>query len=131
MQYFSTVQKWESLRDGCLAQRLPSFVPGREYISTSRANTLRIPRNKKDALITLGLYESTLDQDWIGNDKVFYKQKDKIVAFLNLGAYCLPKLVLESDKIDMHVRDSLKKDLARCMNDLRRGILFHYRHKWE
>ena len=117
----STVQKWESLRDGCLAQRLPAYIPGRDYISTSRANTLRIPHNKKDALIALGVYESTLEQSWIENDQIFYKQKDKITAILNLGAYCLPKMVLESEKVDKHVRDSLKKDLARCMRDLRRG----------
>ena len=99
MQYLSTLQKWESLRDGCLAQRLPSFIPGREYISTARANALRIPRDKKEALIALGIYESTLEQTWIENEKIFYKQKDKIISILNLGAHCLPKLVLESEKV--------------------------------
>lgn len=34
--------KWESLRSGSLAQRLPDFTPGREFISLSRADLLKV-----------------------------------------------------------------------------------------
>ena len=40
--YFGAKYKWDSFRSGPLAQRLPEFTPGREFISSSRADLLKV-----------------------------------------------------------------------------------------
>ena len=42
MHYFATMLKWDSLREGKLANRLPDFVPGRDLMSSSRAQALKV-----------------------------------------------------------------------------------------
>ena len=42
VNFFATKHKWECLRDGALAQRLPRFVPGRELLSQHRADILKV-----------------------------------------------------------------------------------------
>ena len=123
MQYFSTLQKWDSLREGQLAQRMPSFVPGRDYMSSSRAKALKIPCTKKDALMAFEAVEEALNLNshWIGSDISLAKQKEVIVRALNLGAFSLPKLVLESQVVDLHLRDLMQKEVNRCFENLRKG----------
>ena len=123
MQYFSTLQKWDSLREGQLAQRMPSYVPGRDYMSSSRARTLKIPCTKKDALMAFEALEEifNLNSHWIGSDISMAKQKEAVIQALNLGAFSLPKLVLDSHLIDMHLRDLMQKEVNRCFENLRKG----------
>ena len=109
------------MREGRLAQRLPSFVPGRDFLSTNRASSLKVPFTKKEALIKLACIENALDDEWLGDQKMLKKQHELVVQFLVLGAYSLPGLCLLSPKLDMHLRDCLKKELTKCMDDLRKG----------
>ena len=99
-----TLHKWDTMKEGPLAQRLPSHVPGRDFLSASRANSLKVPFTKKEALIKLG------------------KQKDLVLQLLMLGAYSLPSLCLSSLKLDKHLRDMMHKDMKKCFVDLRKGI---------
>lgn len=109
------------MKNGPLAQRLPSFVPGREFLSSNRANSLKVPFTKKEALIKLACLENALNDEWFGDMKVFKKQQDLVLQFLSLGAYSLPSLCLSSSKLDMHLKDNMQKELAKCMDDLRKG----------
>ena len=42
LNYFSTLYKWKSLKAGPLAQGLPAYVPGRDYLSSGRAQKLKV-----------------------------------------------------------------------------------------
>ena len=111
------------MREGRLAQRLPSFVPGRDFLSSNRASSLKVPFTKKEALIKLACLENALDDEWLGDMKMFKKQQELVIQFLVLGAYSLPGLCLSSPKLDMHLRDNIQKELTKCMDQLRKGIL--------
>lgn len=50
------------------------------------------------------------------------QQKDHCVSMLNLGAYSLPRDVLASKKLDLHIKDVLKKELMKFSDDLRKGL---------
>ena len=46
---------------------------------------------------------------------------DTVIALLQIGAYSLPQKVLANEKLNIHVQDVLKKDLIRCLNEIRQG----------
>ena len=112
------------MKNGPLAQRLPSFTPGREFLSANRANSLKVPFSRKEAMIKLACLEGALNDEWFGDMEMFKKQQDLVLQFLSLGAYSLPGLCLSSVKLDMHLRDCMQKELSKCMNDLRKGLAF-------
>ena len=109
------------MKEGPLAQRLPSYVPGRDFLSPARANSLKVPFSKKEALIKLGCLENLLEDEWIGDISKFKKQKEMVLQLLMLGAYSLPGLCLSSHKLDMHLKDVLHKEMEKCFADLRKG----------
>ena len=109
------------MTNGPLAQRLPSYVPGRDFLSTNRANSLKVPYSKKEALVKLACIENALEDDWIGDMKVYKKQRELVIQMLSLGAYSLPSLCLSSPQLDMHLKDIMQKELNKCMSDLRKG----------
>ena len=121
MQYLSTLQKWCVLRDGTSAQKLPSFLPGREYLSPSRAYSLRVPFTKKEALIKYNALIDSLDENWISDGKWNKKQADVVIDLLVLGAYSLLKIVVTSPVLDLHIRDVMQKELMKCFNEIRKG----------
>ena len=118
----ATLHKWNTMKDGPLAQRLPSYCPGRDFLSSARANSLKVPFSKKEALIKLGCLENILEDEWIGDMSKPGKQKDLVLQLLMLGAYSLPGLCLSSLKLDVHLKDVLQKELKKCFADLRKGI---------
>ena len=111
------------MKTGRLAQRLPSYVPGRDFLSANRAASLKVPFTRKEALLKLACLESALKDEWLGDMKMFKKQHELVLQLLSLGAYSLPGLCLSSPKLDMHMKDSMQKELAKCMDDLRKGKL--------
>ena len=117
----ATLHKWNTLKDGPLAQRLPSFIPGREFLSSARANSLKVPFSKKEALIKLGCLENVLEDEWVGDLSKLKKQKDLVLQLLMLGAYSLPGLCLSSLKLDVHLKDVMHKEMQKCFDDLRKG----------
>ena len=109
------------MKNGPMAQRLPSYVPGRQYLSRSRANNLNLPYDKREALKKFNILEASLKQEWLGKSEHFKSQRDLVVELLVLGSYALPYTVLHSDWTDIHLRDVLKKDLEKSLCDLKRG----------
>lgn len=120
-QYLATCHKWSTMKNGPLAQRLPSYAPGRDFLSSNRANSLKVPFTKKEALLKLACLESALNDDWLGDMKMYKKQHELVIQLLVLGAYSLPGLCLSSVKLDMHLKDNMQKELNKCMSDLRKG----------
>ena len=125
MQYLVTLQKWISLRESPLAQRLPSFVPGREYLTYSRANHLGVPHSKKEALKKYNILEAALKSEWLNDLDSLELQMKTLIELCNLGAHSLPYVILHSELVDMHLRDCLNKDLKRSLNDLRKGTYYN------
>lgn len=82
---------------------------------------MKVPHDQKEAMEKFEKLVLELKQAWIGNDRVFKEQLDKVVELLQLGAYALPKLVLSSEVLEMHLLDVLKKELMNCLEDLRKG----------
>ena len=64
-----------------------------------------------------------MDDSWIGNDKVLLQQMDIVTQILQLGAYSIPAKVLDSEVFDLYFLDAIKKDLYRCLADIRKGNL--------
>ena len=62
-----------------------------------------------------------LEDGWLKNHAMFKTQLDKVVRIIQLGAYSTPKMVIESEKLEMHLFDCLKKDLGDCLDGLRKG----------
>ena len=62
-----------------------------------------------------------MDDSWIGNDKVLLQQMDIVTQILQLGAYSIPAKVLDSEVFDLYLLDAIKKDLFRCLADIRKG----------
>ena len=121
LQYLTTLQRWNSLKSGPLAQNLPNHVNGRDYLSSGRARQLRLPYSKSEALFKMAFIDSALDDDWLQNSAKLIPQKELLIDALNLGAYSLPNLILKSEKVDLHVRDYMHKDLVCCLDELKRG----------
>ena len=115
------MHKWSTMKNGPLAQRLPSYVPGRDFLSSNRANSLNVPFSKKEALIKLSCLENLLEDEWLEDMSKFKKQQSLINQLLVLGAYSLPGLCLSSLKIDVHLKDVLQKEMKKCFSDLRKG----------
>ena len=109
------------MKESSMAQRLPSYVPGRQYLSASRANNLNLPHDKREALHKFNCLEVKLKQEWLGKCDSLKQQKEIITELLILGAYSLPYTILHSQWTDMHLRDYLKKDLNRSIDELRKG----------
>ena len=65
----------------------------------------------------------SLDDKWLKDQTFFKAQLDKVVRIIQLGAYSTPKLVMESEKVEMHLFDCLKKDLMDCLDGLRKGTI--------
>ena len=120
-QYVATLHKWGTMKNGPIAQRLPSYVPGRDFLSANRASSLKIPFSKKEAMIKLSCLENLLEDEWIDDMSKFKKQQDLVNQLLVLGAYSLPGLCLSSPKLDLHLKDVLHKEIKRCFSDLRKG----------
>ena len=64
-----------------------------------------------------------LDRNWIGNQSVLRKHLELVTQILQLGAYSLPRMVLESEKFNTFFVDAIKKDLFRCNDEIRKGII--------
>ena len=62
-----------------------------------------------------------LELKWIGDPNYYSEQLDGVVKLLRLGAYSLPKLVINCSPLLMHLGDCLQKDLGRSMDALRKG----------
>ena len=58
---------------------------------------------------------------WKDDASLLRKQIDLVISALQLGAYSLPKKVLESEKLHHFIMDVLKKDFVRCLDDIRKG----------
>ena len=56
-----------------LFQKMPSYVPGRDYLSSSRASLLKVPYNKREANLKL----AALELNFAGN-------RDLTVQCLNI-----------------------------------------------
>ena len=121
MHYLSTLQKWCVLRDSALIKNLPSYVPGHDFLSSSRAKSLKVPYSKREALIKFNFLQESLKQEWITGGIISNKQKQVVHDLLNLGAYALPKLVITSPMLDLHIRDVMQKEVAKCFADMRKG----------
>ena len=121
MQYLVTLQKWISLKESPLAQRLPSYAPGREFLTRSRANHLGVPHSKKEALKKYNVLEAALKMEWLNDIESLDLQMKTVVELCNLGAHSLPYIILHSEMIDLHLKDCLIKDLKRSLSDLRKG----------
>ena len=63
----------------------------------------------------------SLDEKWIDDRKWNKKQSDIVMDLLLLGAYSLPKLVVTSPMLDLHIRDVMQKDLLKCFDEIRKG----------
>ena len=61
-KYLGVLQKWDSLRKGAMAQRLPSYIAARDYVSASRADSLKLPYTRKEALIKYQLLETKISE---------------------------------------------------------------------
>ena len=61
-KYLGVSQKWSSLRIGAMAQRLPSYIPARDYVSSSRADSLKLPYTRKEALIKFQVLEQKIEK---------------------------------------------------------------------
>ena len=121
LQYLTTLQRWNSLKKGPLAQNLPNHIPGRDFLSSGRARQLKLPYSRGEALFKLALIEEALSDDWLQDASKLIPQKELLIDALNLGAYSMPGLILKSEKIDLHVRDFMAKDLVGCLDELKRG----------
>ena len=62
-----------------------------------------------------------LDEKWIGDQDKLDLQMALVMDVLRMGAYSLPRLVLEDEKFELHLQDVLEKDLAKCCRDIRKG----------
>ena len=67
------------------------------------------------------MIESQFSEAWLNEKGFNQKQKDLCLKALNLGAYSLPKMVIESETVDKHVRDMLRKELLKKFEELRKG----------
>ena len=110
------------MKNGPIAQRLPSYVPGREFLSANRASSLKVPFSKREAMVKLSCLENLLDDEWIDDMSKFKKQHGLVNQLLVLGAYSLPGLCLSSPKLDLHLKDVLHKEMKNCFADLRKGM---------
>ena len=63
----------------------------------------------------------SLDENWIDDRKWNKKQSDIVLDLLLLGAYSLPKIVVTSPMLDLHIRDVMQKDLLKCFDEIRKG----------
>ena len=108
-----------------MAQRLPSYIPARDYVSATRADSLRLPYTRKEALIKFQILEekitSILEDSDLDGKFTDPKIKDFIVDMLNLGAHCIPNIVLDSPILDVAFKRFMKIDLLSCMDDMRKG----------
>ena len=123
--FFSTKYKWDQMREGPLSQKLPDWTPGREFISDSRADFLKIPYTEGEALVRLEKMVKKLDATWLNELGNLRQQKELLISILRLGAYSLPAAVLQNAQIDLHLQDFLKKDLIRCCKEIRLGNLIY------
>ena len=123
-QYLATLHKWGTLKNGPLAQRLPTYIPGREFLSPSRAHSLKVPFTKKEALVKLACLEGILKDEWIRDASKFKQQQEAVLGLLALGAYSLPGMCLTSFRLDVHLRDVMEKELNKCMKELRNHIRY-------
>ena len=64
-----------------------------------------------------------MDESWIGNESVLVQQMDIVTQILQLGAYAIPAKVLDSEVFELYFLDAIKKDLYRCLSDIRKGII--------
>ena len=84
---------------------------------------MKVPHSKKEALKRYNVLELALKDELLGNMKSLEFQKNTLIELCNLGTHSLPYVILHSEIVDMHIRDCLKKDLRKCLMDLRKGIL--------
>ena len=63
-----------------------------------------------------------LDDNWLNDPTMFKTQLDKVVRIIQLGAYSTPKMVIDAEKVELHLFDCLKKDLNDCLDGLRKGM---------
>ena len=109
------------MRTGPIAQRLPDAINGRDFISRARADRMKVPYDIKEARERFDRIVAKFQLKWIDDKSCFKEQLDLVIDALRIGAFCLPRQVLESGIIEMHLIDSLQKDLGRCMDALRKG----------
>ena len=50
VNYFGTLYKWNSLLEGCLAQELPEYVPGHEYLSSDSVRRYKVNHLVKEIM---------------------------------------------------------------------------------
>ena len=82
---------------------------------------MKVPYSKKEALIKFDVLCAALDANWISDRKWNKKQADVVTDLLLLGAYSLPKLVITSPILDLHIRDVMQKELIKCFEEIRKG----------
>ena len=85
---------------------------------------IQIPFTQREAEEKFDHLVAKLDNSWIGDQAMLRKQLDLITQILQLGAYSLPKKVLECEKVDRFFNDAIRKDLFRCFGDIRKGDVF-------
>ena len=67
-----------------------------------------------------------MDESWIGNKKVLREQLDIMVQVLQTGAYAIPSIVLDSEVVDLYLKDAITKDYHRCLDEIRKGKLLQH-----
>ena len=68
-----------------------------------------------------------LDAAWIDDQKSLEEQTEVVLSILRMGAYSMPMKVLGCDIVNVHVQDTLRKDLIKCLGNIRQGkILENY-----
>ena len=92
------------------------------FISRARADRMKVPYNVKEARERFERIIAKFQLKWIDDKSCFKEQLDLVIDALRIGAFCLPRQVLESGIIEMHLIDSLQKDFGRCMDALRKGM---------
>ena len=62
-------------------------------------------------------------ESWVGNKKVLREQLDIMVQILQIGAYAIPATVLDSEVVNLYLKDAITKDYHRCLDEIRKGKL--------
>ena len=68
-----------------------------------------------------------IEEIWKDDASLLRKQIELVVTALQLGAYSLPKKILESEKLHYFIIDVLKRDFVRCLDDIRKGLVICYK----
>ena len=70
-----------------------------------------------------------MDESWVGNKKVLREQLDIMVQILQIGTYAIPAVVLDSEVVNLYLKDAITKDYHRCLDEIRKGKLLQQNYE--